>query len=149
MELFGGAALSAAVGPPADALEPWDTVRLIADEKGVEYLGPDVGEPSSPQDLQRVGRSLCDVCRLSIPHPETDFERVRPDDCAKCGCWLTFHESELRYLFASGCSMAWADALHDEDGELLQVGLVHCRCDGYVAPPEPRKRRAPPEIPPY
>ena len=39
-----------------------------------------------------------------------------------------------RRVFDKGCVMAWPDVFLDGDGEVEQIGLVHCPCDGYAPP---------------
>lgn len=75
----------------------------------------------------------CPICDLYIPD-SAPFEPSAVDNaCVKCGCDREMHQS-CRSMFDRGCGMAWPQVDQvGPDPDDIQVGLIHCNCDGYLA----------------
>jgi hypothetical protein len=126
----GGRLVSSAAPPPGAGDTAW--VRRTLEE---HLPGPawHPGDVDSPTDETTQKRWLCAVCSDYIPRPEALLLPADDDSCAKCGCAREMH-IQCRGPFDRGCGMAWTDADYDEDGQVAQVGLIHCPCDGYEPP---------------
>ena len=88
---------------------------------------------ASPPHETGQERWLCEVCRLHLPRPVAVPRTAGDEPCLKCLCSREMH-IYCRGPFDKGCGMAWTDYIFDDDGQVLQVGLIHCPCDGYVPP---------------
>ena len=78
-------------------------------------------------------RWLCRVCETVWPQPDRVPLDPSERPCATCECPQLFHEGPFVGIFNHGCWMAWCEVVpYGPDPDDVQVGLLHCRCDGYV-----------------
>jgi hypothetical protein len=127
--LWHGGRLVTSPTPPPEA----------EDERAVrEFLLAHHPGPAWREDLFEAARNLekperrwlCRVCKDYVPRLVAAVPVAAEEPCGQCGCPHELH-SQLSY-FDRGCGMAWADGVRGLDGEILQVGMIHCPCDGYA-----------------
>jgi hypothetical protein len=136
---YGGRLVTSEAPPPgaADTAAARETLET-------HLQGPawDPGAVYAPTDGAEQERGLCIVCRQYYPRAEARYLPADQEPCEKCGCSREMHVLSRR-VFDKGCVMAWPDVFLDGDGEVEQIGLVHCPCDGYAPPPAGRPATSP------
>lgn len=126
----GGRLVSSEAPPPGARDGAWVRKTL---EEILEVPASYADGIDSPSGGTIPERWLCEVCRQYIPRPVAVLLPADEEPCQKCGCSREMHIL-CRSWFDRGCGMAWTDCVVDDDGHVLQVGLLHCPCDGYTPP---------------
>ena len=138
--LWHGGRLVSSEAPPVGASDTTSVRETLEERLQGPAWDPAVVHASTMETATE--RWLCWLCRQYYPKAEAKPGPADEEPCQKCGCPRELHVLSRR-VFDKGCVMAWPDVFLDGDGEVEQIGLVHCPCDGYAPPPAGRPATSP------
>jgi hypothetical protein len=117
--------------PPREAVDAGWVRRTL--ERRLQGSAWEPGVGGLPIDEPHQERALCAACTANFPEPTSFPLSVDEEPCLKCKCARDSHING-RGPLDTGCSEAWDDLVWDAREHVLENGLIHCPCDGYVPP---------------